>query len=211
MNRTRATLTVVLFAGGAAALLWAAVYQDESGAAQNLIADVLVAAVATVAFREFVVGRTRRQFKQVYADDFDLVLMLLDSELKHFREVEQWSSRQLPRSDERAAMEAVRRDLRLDGAGHLIPRDTSQLALRLERLAADYGTVDFSGFLAKLETQITDSTEGLDAAHRVLEALHDTDLLAVLKTESDDDRARRLELTDVANGKLNDVQRAAAA
>src|SRR6266571_6529652 len=142
MSRWNAILRAMLCGAAAGVLLYIAFGEDVVGTVQNLIADVLSAAVATVALRQLFVMRARRRLAAEFATPYQDALKLLEIQERHYKSVAAWAAK---------GLEAISETMMRNGRyGLSYPLSADLLQARLRSLEANYGTLTFRHVASRL-------------------------------------------------------------
>ena len=138
------TLGAVLVAVDLA--VWA-VRHDAAGTAENLIADVLLAAAAAVGFRMFAVRRARAQESRDLSDALDEVRSRFAVLQEQVEGAKSWSVRRLQRTDDTDEL----RDLKIaqDRPWGKF-EESARLTEAVEDLAAEHGTIDVAPLVEQI-------------------------------------------------------------
>jgi hypothetical protein len=212
VTKTKAFGLVAIYTLLASGLLVVALRDDAAGTGQNLVADVLIAALVTVAIRELYFVRDRRHFLQSYRSVHDGALEELSEVDAHYLALRRWADVTLP--DDRDRAKDVSFSLTLDGIPFRTPPlGLEQIVPHLRRIVSEYGAIDPSSFVEGLRAKAAKVAAGVQAiAEEVDEWRRPSDerWLAFLCDETADDAASRRAWADRVHRHLHTIREDAA-
>jgi hypothetical protein len=168
MPTVRTFLLTLCLAVVVAVLTWLALRQDTAGLVANVVADLLVVALLTVAFRTWLVKRARRSLSGDLTEQLDDALTWVRLLYEELRRVREWSSRRWRTPDDSSYLSAHSRSY---GFIDTFPNDVTTTEVRLERLAAEHGVIDMVPILHRFRDKREALFSAIANVHTELEAL----------------------------------------